>query len=209
MITTWENEERDLHYGLYSSDEDKIEEEGEEEGEQEDSDAYDEFEEFTWLKSIKIYFRAEETPNTRVIGYCQANLIDRDRIRGTFYRAVEKLTRDLCELAFSLFDRWGNLKREFRSHPVKRGTGVWANEINDGKFLLIEELTIDENHRRKGHGRKLLSAAHGVNALKIVCSRSQGIPIRQLVLSDSCPLFLASAISNLACSSFCKGCTNW
>ena len=87
---------------------------------------------------------------------------------------MEELTRDFFELAFGLFDRWGNLKSELRNHPIKKGTGVWGEELDEGKFLLIEEFTIDENHRRKGYGRKLVGARFGFVTSQPAYSRLLG-----------------------------------
>ena len=80
----------------------------------------------------------------------------------------------MSELAFCLFDRWGNLKAELRNHPIKKGTGIWGEELDEGKFLLIEELTIDENHRRKGYGRKLVGARFGFVTSQPAYSRLLG-----------------------------------
>ena len=49
-----DDEDEDLPFGLELDEEDE---------EEEDSDAYDEFEEFTWLKSIKISVKAEDSHN--------------------------------------------------------------------------------------------------------------------------------------------------
>lgn len=87
---------------------------------------------------------------------------------------MEEPTNDLSELAFSLFDRWGNLKSELRNHPIKKGTGIWGEELDEGKFLLIEEFTIDENHRRKGYGRKLEGARFGFVTSQPAYSRLLG-----------------------------------
>ena len=91
----------------------------------------------------------------------------------TFYR-LEEPTNDLSELAFSLFDHWGSLKSELRNHPIKKGTGVWREELDEGKFLLIEEFTIDENHRRKGYGRKLEGPRFGFVTSQPAYSRPLG-----------------------------------
>lgn len=69
---------------------------------------------------------------------------------------MEEPTNDTCELAFEVFDRWGCLKSELRDHPVKKGTGVWGTELDAAKILFIEDVTVNENHRRKGYGRNLV-----------------------------------------------------
>ncbi|KAL8836538.1 MAG: hypothetical protein Q9170_002893 [Blastenia crenularia] len=98
---------------------------------------FEEFGEFPWLKSF--------------------NLINREPIRSNFYRDLKEPSQDTAALAFGLFDRWGCLKSEFREHPTKKGSGVWGKELDEGRFLLIETVSIDEEQRRQGHGTKLVA----------------------------------------------------
>lgn len=130
--------------------------EGMEDDSEDASNEFDEFEEFTWLKSIDIHIKAENSVDDRPIGYCHAKLIDREPIRATLYRDMEEPTKDTSELAFHVFDRWGCLKSELRDHPVKKGMGVWGAELDKSKFLFIEGLTVDEENRQRGYGRKLV-----------------------------------------------------
>ncbi|KAL8694579.1 MAG: hypothetical protein Q9224_003539 [Gallowayella concinna] len=114
---------------------------------------FDEFEEFRWLKSLNVDYKAA---NGESIGHCHAKIIDRDSIRQSFYHDMEEPSEDTAALAFGLFDRWGSLKMEFCEHPVKKGTGVWGQELSHGRFLLIETVSVDKNHRRQGHGKILV-----------------------------------------------------
>ena len=68
---------------------------------------------------------------------------------------MEELSSDAAALGFGIFNRWGCLKPEFLNHPIKKGTGVWGTELNEGRFVLIETLSIQENYQRKSYGKKL------------------------------------------------------
>lgn len=116
---------------------------------EEESDSDDE--EWPWLKKN----HAEEKRGGRIVASCVAYRIDRKPIRANFYTEMEEPTQDLAELAFDLFDRWGCVKDDFLYHPVKKGTGTWGEELNGGKILFFQSLTVEENFRRQGIGRKL------------------------------------------------------
>lgn len=115
----------------------------------------DEFEEFKWLKYLNIPIKADDTADSPQVGFCVAKLIDRESIRATFHRDMEELSIDTATVGFSVFNRWGCLKSEFLSHPIKKGTGLWGPELNQGRFLLIETFSIQEDYQRKGYGKKL------------------------------------------------------
>ena len=68
---------------------------------------------------------------------------------------MEEPTNDTANVGYDVFNRWGCLKYEFQNHPVKRGTGVWGSELDGGRFLLIEALSIKAEYQRKGYGTKL------------------------------------------------------
>ena len=127
----------------------------------EDDEDFDEFEEFKWLKAINIPTKADDTADSPQIGFCIAKLIDRNYIRATFHRDMEEPSNDTATVGFEVFDRWGCLKPEFLTHPVKKGIGTWGPELNEGRFLLIETLSIEEAYQRKGYGRKLFQEVWG------------------------------------------------
>ena len=124
-----------------------------------DDDIHDEddedLDEFPWLKAISIHIKASDAADSPNVGRCRAQLIDRDRIRATFHRDMEEFSNDAANLAFDVFDRWGCLKSAYQCHPIQKGTGVWGSELNSGRFLLIEHMSVGEQYQRKGHGKEL------------------------------------------------------
>lgn len=117
-----------------------------------DSD-YDELAEWPWLKAVNV---ASDVDGQK-IGLCHGKIINREPIRATFYRDIEEPTSDTSEMGFDLFDGWGNLKNQYIQHHVKKGTGVWRKELNEGHILLIEHINVELDHRRQGHGKKLVA----------------------------------------------------
>lgn len=156
--SSWdEGEEEDLEFeGDSPGDVNEFSDrEREDDEDDEDDEGYDEFEEFKWLKSINVKIEADDAADSPQAGFCVAKLIDRDYIRATFHRDMEEPSNDTATIGFGVFDRWGCLKPQFMSHPVKKGTGVWGPELNEGRFLQIELLSVRKSHRRKGYGKKL------------------------------------------------------
>ncbi|MCJ1254661.1 hypothetical protein MMC24_002476 [Lignoscripta atroalba] len=123
-----------------------------------DEDGYDEFEEFTWLKSVNATRIDSPTDGTNPeqIGHCHAKLLYRDRIRPNFYRDMEEPSQGTSALAFDLFDRWGSLRADLQEHPIKKGSGVWGSETDEGSILLFELVLVKEDHRKKGIGKSLV-----------------------------------------------------
>lgn len=71
---------------------------------------------------------------------------------------MEQPTEETSALAFDLFDRYGRLKPEFKVHPVKKGSGIWNTELNEGDIFSIESLGINGQYRRLGQGTTLVRA---------------------------------------------------
>jgi len=69
---------------------------------------------------------------------------------------MEKRSRVLGNLAFTLFDRHGRLKKEHKAHDVKKGSGTWGAEMDNGYLLMLGHVGVNEDYRRKGHGRSLV-----------------------------------------------------
>lgn len=109
-------------------------------------------EELPWLKN----YHAEEKRGGQIVASCAAQQIDRKPIKTKFYEEMGEESEYLAELAFNLFDRWGCVKDDILYHPVKKGTGVWGEELNRGKILLIQYLTAEEDARREGIGGKVV-----------------------------------------------------
>ena len=68
---------------------------------------------------------------------------------------MEEPSNDSATVGFGVFNRWGCLRSEFLTHPIKKGTGVWGPELDKGRFLLIETLSIQGDYQRRGYGKKL------------------------------------------------------
>jgi hypothetical protein len=73
------------------------------------------------------------------VAHCRAFLIRRDQIEDNFLEDMEELDEETADLAFELFDRVGCLQPQYKSHPVKQGSGAWGDELNDGDILLIKK----------------------------------------------------------------------
>ncbi|KAI9872072.1 MAG: hypothetical protein M1830_002100, partial [Pleopsidium flavum] len=97
------------------------------------------FEEFDWLKTIvgKVTYAAN-TPDAKDIAHACAKLIKRNHIRRTFHEDMEEPSQDTSQLGFDLFDCYGCLKHELIEHCVKKGSGVWGDEVDIGDILLVE-----------------------------------------------------------------------
>ena len=57
---------------------------------------------------------------------------------------------DVCSLTFSP-------QSHFYEHPIKKGTGAWGPELDDGSFLLLEIISVNEEYRRQGYGKRLFA----------------------------------------------------
>jgi hypothetical protein len=106
--------------------------------------------EFTsWMSTIHVHC----SHNGKVIGRGLGRYVKRDHIRSAFWRDTEEPCQELSKVAFQLFDRYGRLKKEFKDHPIRKGTGVWGSELDLGSFFVIEDLQVDKEWHRKGVGK--------------------------------------------------------
>ena len=123
----------------------------------ENEDEFDEFAEWSWLKRLNSTSKRKlNDGKEQDVAWCNAFIIDRNPIRDKFYTEMEEPAQELSELAFALFDRWGCLKSELRDQCFKKGSGVWGNELDNGKFLEIEYLRVEKDFRRQGIAKKLV-----------------------------------------------------
>jgi hypothetical protein len=106
-----------------------------------------------WVKAI---VHLDSSTEPKEVGSAFGFLIIRDRIRTTFHESMEPPSDETMELAFTLFDRYGELKKEIVDHAVRKGSGVWKDELNTGNFVLIEKVTVNKKWRRRGIGTKLV-----------------------------------------------------
>lgn len=115
-----------------------------------EDDDHDEFEEIRWLKSINIPINADDTAVSPQAGFCDAKLVNRDSIQASFHQHMEEPSNDTATVGFNVFNRLSRLKSEFMTHLVPEETGVRVPELNNGLFLFIETLTVQERYERKG-----------------------------------------------------------
>ena len=110
-----------------------------------------------WLQTLHITC----THNGKVVGWANGQHINRSWIRPFFYRDMEEPTQDMSCLAYDVFDRYGCLKKEFKEHPVRKGTGKWGSELDIGILFLIESIRLDKEWRRNGLGTIMVKAIMG------------------------------------------------
>lgn len=94
--------------------------------------------------------------NGNKVGQCHAKVIDRELMLADFFWQIDEPSEATSDMAFGIFDRWGNLQKDYISHPVKKGTGVWGKELNKGSILFIESIEMDKDHRRQEHGMETI-----------------------------------------------------
>ena len=122
-----------------------------------------EFAHLPWLETMEVNVTEDRcsrsgTKYRKRVAFCAARLIRRANIRGAFYEQMQKPFDEATLLAFDLFDRYGRLKDDYRQHPIRKGSGMWQNQLNDGDILLIEDVAVKEPYRRQGLGKKMINA---------------------------------------------------
>ncbi|OAP60746.1 hypothetical protein AYL99_05748 [Fonsecaea erecta] len=144
------------------SDLDVEDKSNEDTSEDEDRSENDPDYEFEWLEPIVVEVIPTANPDEHDepmrVAYCDAKLIRRGQMRDDFYEQMERPSEETSMLAFDLFDRYGRLRSEFKTHPVIKGTGVWGQELDHGDILLIEEVFVNKDYRRQGLGRRMIEA---------------------------------------------------
>jgi len=111
-----------------------------------------------WLKPIQVRATVQPDLSTapKEVGNASGFIIRREAIRLTFHRSMEPPHEETMDLALTLFDRYGRLKREIIHHAIRKGTAVWKEEVDSGNIVLINNINVDKEWRRQGVGRKLL-----------------------------------------------------
>ncbi|KAK5559412.1 hypothetical protein LTR46_002454 [Exophiala xenobiotica] len=117
---------------------------------------YDEFSNFAWLEPIDVIATDEKT--SEQVGCCMATLVRRQKIWHSFHKAMRMPFNELSVLAFDLFDRYGRPKDDYKHHPIRRGSGFWKDQLDEGDIILIEDVTIGQQHRQRGIGTRLVQA---------------------------------------------------
>jgi GNAT superfamily N-acetyltransferase len=113
--------------------------------------AEDDDEFISWMSTIYVHC----TYNGEIIGRGYGRYIKRGLIRSTFWRDMEEPSQDLSTIAFEVFDRYGRLKKEFKDHPIRKGTGAWGSELDVGCIFVIEDILVDKQWRRRGIGKRV------------------------------------------------------
>lgn len=120
----------------------------------------DEADVFDWLEK----FDATARVDNKIVLHSHAKLINKARIRHNFWTCFEEPSQEMSDLGFGLFDRHGRLQRIYVDHEIKKGTGVWGVEIDDGNMFLIEIISVQQPWRRKGLAtilvKKMMELAH-------------------------------------------------
>ncbi|KAH8171579.1 hypothetical protein LIA77_08346 [Sarocladium implicatum] len=73
----------------------------------------------------------------------KAKVIFRNKTRRLFLSHATAGTATMRRMARDLFDRYGFLRSELRDHQVRRGSGVWGDELGEGDIFLIEKVEIN------------------------------------------------------------------
>lgn len=90
------------------------------------------------------------------VGEALGFIIKRSAIQSEFYEEMEAPDNETMDLALELFDRYGRIKEEICEHALRKGSGVWKSELNDGSILLIKDVKVESQYRRKRVGSKLV-----------------------------------------------------
>lgn len=77
------------------------------------------------------------------------NESDEDEDTGPHPQGIEEPYQRLSNIAFEIFDRYGRLNRDLKTHPIRKGTGAWGSEFDLESFFVIERIPIDDEWRRK------------------------------------------------------------
>ena len=104
-----------------------------------------------WMQTIHVRCSYEG----KHIGGGFGRYVRRDTIRPYFWRDMEEPCQELSNIAFDLFDRYGCLREDLKSHVVRKGSGVWGSELDFGSFFVIEDICVEKDWRRKGLGKQV------------------------------------------------------
>jgi GNAT superfamily N-acetyltransferase len=111
-----------------------------------------------WLKAVEAVATVHRNASIAPIeiGKATAFIVDRAVIRNNFHASMKEPHDETMELALEIFDRHGRLKRELIEHAVRKGSGVWGEELGKGNFVLLHDVQVQTKWRRKGIGSKLV-----------------------------------------------------
>ncbi|KAG4429733.1 hypothetical protein IFR05_014784 [Cadophora sp. M221] len=107
-----------------------------------------------WLETLIVTCTCEGNEIGRGFG----RYVERDFIQENFWRNMEEPCQELSDIVFKLFDRYGRLKEEYITHPVRKGTGYWGAELNFGNLFILEHVAIKRDFRRMGIGSAVVNS---------------------------------------------------
>lgn len=135
------------------------EDDADSEGEDDDAVAEDggDHLEIAQLVQIKgrIKLQGTDSPNGTRIASLKGTLIRRCNIR-SFYDEMEGADNDTADVAFDVFDRYGRLKQDLKTHGNRMGSGIWQDEFDKGDILVLRNFHVEEAYRRQSLGRKFV-----------------------------------------------------
>ncbi len=119
----------------------------------------DEFFELKWLEQMdtKVLWTPVGSSKAVEVGHCSGKLIRRAKIQNVFHDEMEGPSRDTAKLGFGLFDRYGRLKPDFKTHSIKQGSGIWQDEMDTGDLLFIDYIHVEPRYRRQQLGRQMFA----------------------------------------------------
>lgn len=97
------------------------------------------------------------------------------------------------QLATDLFDHYGSLRPEFIDHPLRRGSGIWGDELSEGNILLIEEIHVEDSYRRQSLARRLVSLVFDKAVPKCTYPSRKGAHMFDFVDEEPVVCFFAMA----------------
>ncbi|KAF7899334.1 uncharacterized protein EAF01_008547 [Botrytis porri] len=92
------------------------------------------------------------------IGIMAGHLVNRALAeKAGFGRAMEDIDTE-CSLTMAsvMFDEYGQLQQKWFQGP-RKGSGIWDARINIGNFLMIDLMRVEEQYRRRGFAKYLVS----------------------------------------------------
>src|SRR5690606_6171891 len=88
--------------------------------------------------------------------------VDRDAIRSSFQHSILSSSSEaLQQFSMAMLDKWGDLRQVFISHAVRKGTGVWGEELGLGGFVFVEKVIVREEWKGCGLGKCIFDRTVG------------------------------------------------
>lgn len=105
-----------------------------------------------WLLDFHAHIKLDD----KVIGHAYGRLFHREYVRSDFWQEMDGVSQDMSDVGYAVFNRFGCLKEELKTHPVRKGTGSWGSELDYGPLLHFENVFLDREFRRLGLGTAMI-----------------------------------------------------